>query len=461
MRYVKKFEFELFKGIKIWMMTPEVVSEIMPLEADLFDLLIFDEASQIYVEKGIPAIARAKKVLIVGDHKQLRPSGLGIGRADFAEEESEEAEESEGLAALEEESLLDLARFKFPSVVLDYHYRSKYEELIAFSNYAFYKGRLHVSPNVSPPEKPPIEVIKVEDGKWIDRTNLAEAERVVRLLKDFFASRKKAQTVGIITFNSYQRDLVMDLLDREGRTDPAFSDALKRETERKENGEDIGLFVKNIENVQGDERDCIIFSIAYAKNESGKVVRNFGWLNQRGGENRLNVAISRAKEKIYIVTSIEPFELSVGDLANNGPKLFKKYLEYACAVSRGDKAAARTILIGLCGETTEADISTADTEFEDAVYESLAGAGYEVERGIGIGGYRIDLAVKKDGKYLLGIECDGKLYIGSDSTRERDVHRQKYLESRGWSIYRLRANRWWRDPKGEIARIAKQLKAKN
>lgn len=293
-RFIGKFSFELFRGVKIWLMTPEVVSESLPLDNGMFDLVIFDEASQLYVEKGVPAIQRAKKVVIAGDHKQLRPSSLGFGRF---ETEDEFDDDPESNAALEEESLLDLARFKYNEVLLDFHYRSKYEELIAFSNYAFYHGRLTISPNTEQPAKPPIEVIKVKNGRWQDRSNSAEAKTVVQLLKNFLKTRQNEQTVGVITFNSAQKDLIMDVIDEECAKDKDFALRCNKEWNRKRNGEDIGLFVKNIENVQGDERDVIIFSLAYAKNEQGKVVRNFGWLNQRGGENRLNVAISRAKEK--------------------------------------------------------------------------------------------------------------------------------------------------------------------
>lgn len=452
-KFLKKFSFELFKGIKIWLMTPEAVSEVLPLEKGLFDLLIFDEASQIYIEKSIPAISRTHKVVIAGDHKQLRPSSLGIGRIEY-EEDSEDVEDEN--AALEEESLLDLARFKYPSVLLNYHYRSKYEELINFSNYAFYYGRLNVSPNTEEPATPPIEVIKIDNGKWIDRCNRNEALKVVETIKNFFRNRKHNESLGIITFNSNQRDLIMDELDKECLNDREFSIICKKEFERKENGEDFGMFVKNIENVQGDERDCIIFSTGYAKNESGRVVRNFGWLNQKGGENRLNVAISRAKEKIYIITSITPDELFVDDLKNKGPKILKKYLEYCYAVSNKDKETAKQILYSFADEKRgiSNDVSF-DSDFENQVYDALIEKGFIVDTQVGVGGYKIDLAIRDEttNNYVLGIECDGKLYHSSLLARERDIYRQKYLESRGWKIYRIWSTNWWHNPNREIENI--------
>lgn len=450
-KFLKDFSFELINNVKIWLLTPEVVSEIIPLEKGLFDLVVFDEASQMYVEKGIPAIYRAKKVVIAGDHKQLRPSSLGVGRMEIDQEEL--PEEIELTAALEEESLLDLARFKYKDILLNFHYRSKYEELIAFSNYAFYKGRLLVSPNSDPPENPPIEVYQLTNAQWRNRTNYEEAVRIVKLLKDFFEERKSNETVGIITFNSSQRDLIDDLIDEECAKDPLFATRIRNELNRRSNGEDIGLFVKNIESVQGDERDVIIFSIGYAKNENGRLVRNFGWLNQKGGENRLNVAISRAKKKIYIVTSFHPSELQVEDMKNDGPRILKKYLEYAFAVSRNDKENAKNILLSFSDDTNPGQIVSFDSDFENQVYDALVERGYHVETQIGIGGYSIDLAIKKDDKYILGIECDGRLYHSSKSARERDYHRQKYLESRGWKIHRIWSTNWWKNPQQEINKI--------
>lgn len=450
-KFTKKFELELFRGVKIWLLTPEVVSEILPLTPGLFDLVIFDEASQMYVEKGVPAILRGKKVVIAGDQKQLRPSNLGAGRLEIDVEELDEDVDLE--AALEEESLLDLARFKYCDVLLNFHYRSKYEELIAFSNYAFYGGRLYVSPNSIEPVNPPIEVHKMEDGMWQNRSNLAEAKYVVSLLKDFFKERRYSETIGIITFNSNQRDLIDDMIDEECSVNPEFRAAIFAEQNRKKDGEDIGLFVKNIENVQGDERDVIIFSIGYAKNEKGRVATNFGWLNQKGGENRLNVAISRAKQKIHIVTSIVPSDLVVESAKNDGPRIFKKYLEYCYAVSNKDKEGAKQVLLSFGDEKNPGSTIHFDSDFEKQVYDALVEKDYEVDTQVGIGGYKIDLAVKKDGKYILGIECDGKLYHSSKIARERDLHRQKYLESRGWKIHRIWSTNWWENRQREIEKI--------
>ena len=445
-KFISKFGSDLFRGIKVWLLTPETVSELLPLDMGLFDLLIFDEASQIYVEKGIPSIYRAKKVVIAGDHRQLRPSSLGSGRICFDED---------GIS--DEDSLLDLARSRYDSIMLNFHYRSKYEELIAFSNYAFYGGRLYVSPNVDVPELPPIETHLVDGARWENKCNRKEAIETVSLLKRILSERENDETIGIITFNTSQRDLIYDLIEKESIDDPEFGNVIRKEASRKENGEDIGLFLKNIESVQGDERDIIIFSIGYAKNESGKISKMFGWLNNIGGENRLNVAISRARRKIHIITSFRPDELDVSDSKNEGPRLLKRYLEYAFAVSSKNRDEEEQILNSLSERT---DIVVDRTAiFNDQICESLKRRGYDAETNFGIGGYSIDVVVKDGDQYVLGIECDNSLYSGATSTRERDYHRQKYLESRGWSIRRVWSNKWWNDPEKETDAIVSILES--
>ena len=454
-KFMSKYKLEMLDSIKIWLMTPEVVSDIMPFEKNIFDLVIFDEASQLYVEKSIPAIYRSKKVVVAGDQKQLKPSSLGQGRI---LDEIDEDEISDGF--LEYESLLDAARYKYKHTMLNYHYRSKYEELIAFSNYAFYNGKLMVTSLAQKSDEKPIERIKVENGMWIDKKNEQEANQVVKLIKEILKTRKNNETIGVITFNSSQMSLIEDLIDKEKMIDTNFATQMLAEENRYLNGENISFFVKNIESVQGDERDIIIFCIGYAKNEKGRVAINFGWLNQDGGENRLNVAISRAKQKIYVVTSIEPEELIVDYTKNDGPKLFKQYLEYVKALSDGQNELVKSQLLSLLdrNESDQQQLNF-DSVFEEEVCDKLIEQGYNVETQYGVGGYRIDLVIKsKDGKdNILGIECDGRLYHSSKYARERDYHRQKYLESRGWKIYRIWSTNWWKNPDLEIKKIVKYI----
>ncbi|MGF7060384.1 AAA domain-containing protein [Brassicibacter mesophilus] len=453
-KYITEFETLVFNTFPCWLLSPETVSDILPLNEGMFDMIIFDEASQLFIENAIPTIFRGKQVIVAGDDKQLKPSSTFKVKFDDIDEEEMSLETA---AALEEESLLDLAKVNYDSVYLNYHYRSQYDELINFSNYAFYGGKLQVSPNIAHTNaiQPPIQRIKI-DGTWIDRKNIKEAEKVVELVSEILMKRKNNETIGIITFNISQKDLIEDLLERKCRIDPEFKVRYTVEIDRKTGNEDVSLFVKNIENVQGDERDIVIFSIGYAPNEHGRISVNFGALSQDGGENRLNVAISRAKRKVFIVTSIEPEELSVDGTKNLGPKLFKKYLQYAKEVSNGNIQNANEILYSLIDSDVEMNKSVNyDSDFEMEVRDALVEKGYIIHTQVGVSGYKIDLAVydKVSSKYILGIECDGATYHSSKSARERDIHRQRYLESRGWKIVRIWSRDWWRNQSTEINKI--------
>lgn len=455
--YLEQYSDMILKVFPCFLLSPETVSEVFPLNEKMFDVVIFDEASQMYVENAIPTIFRGKQVVIAGDDKQLRPSSTFTSRLDYEDDEMD----MENAAAMEEESLLDLAKVNYDSVHLNYHYRSEYDELINFSNYAFYGGSLQVSPNLRTRSEYGSSIERrMVDGRWINRSNQKEAEETVNIVAKLFKERKNKETIGIITFNINQKSLIEDMLEKRAQQDEEFKKVYLEEIDREENNEDMSLFAKNIENVQGDERDIVIFSIAYAKNENGRVAVNFGSLSQDGGENRLNVAVSRAKKKIYVVTSIEPEELSVESSTHNGPKLFKKYLQYAREVSNGNKEAAQAILNSVLdtGVAKNTDRQH-DSDFEAEVYEALVKKGYVVHTQVGVSGYRIDLAVynPKTSSYMLGIECDGATYHSSKSARERDIHRQRYLESRGWKIARIWSRNWWRNPQGEVDRIEKIL----
>lgn len=457
-KFSETYSLELFDSIYIWLMTPEVVAELLPLKKDLFDIVIFDEASQLYVERSLPAIYRGNKIVVAGDQKQLRPSSLGKGRIldDVSDEDMADSEND----FLGYESLLDAANYKYFRTMLNYHYRSKYEELINFSNYAFYHGKLMVTTTAKAENTTPIERIKVENGRWIDKKNEEEAKATVKLVKKIMNERKNNETIGVITFNSSQMNLIDDFIEREKAVDMEFNSKMVVEESRTDDGQNIGFFVKNIENVQGDERDIIIFCIGYARDEKGRVVTRFGWLNQDGGENRLNVAISRAKEKIYVITSIEPDELDVSDSKNIGPKLFKNYLEYVKYVSEGKKEQVSLLLKNLIdSEINQNETLRFDSVFEEEVYNRLSDLGYDVVTQYGVGGYSIDMVVRNKNKdNILGIECDGRLYHSSKVARERDYHRQKYLESRGWTIYRIWSTNWWNNPEAEVRKLDNYLK---
>ena len=454
-KFIHTFQLELLSNVKVWMLTPEVVSEIIPLNFAMFDLVVFDEASQMFVEKAIPTIYRAKKVVIAGDTKQLRPSSLGIGR--IAQDEDLE-DDTDIDITIDAESLLDLARYRYKETLLNYHYRAKYEELIAFSNHAFYDGKLLVSPNQVNPKKPPIEYFVCEDGLWENRKNHAEALKVIEILKKVLRQKDQSETVGIITFNAQQRDLIEDMLDEVIFASGVHSKRIEKELNRLEDGEDRSIFIKNIENVQGDERDIIIFSTAYAKNQEGRFLRQFGWLNNAGGENRLNVAISRAKKKIFLVTSFYPNQLHVEDLKSRGPKLLKKYLEYGYNISKKDSSGAARVLESL----HEMDLTFENVQLntmQNSVFERLQKEPWDIQSNIGIGAYKIDFGVKfeTDKDYKVAILCD----IKSSESVPRDFvfHQEKFLEARGWQVYRIFAPSWYKDSNAVMRDLRKFVKA--
>ena len=452
-RTLDHFMDYLLKLFPCWLLSPEAVSTILPLKRELFDLVVFDEASQIFIENTIPTIYRGKCIAVSGDNKQLRPTSAFVKRYMGAEVGDEASLAL--TAALEVESLLDLATSRYPSAHLTYHYRSKNEELINFSNYAFYSGKLQIAPNITRNiGNRPIERIKV-NGNWDNRHNHEEAVTVVNLIKKILRTRKNKETIGVITFNTEQEEYIKDLLDAEAAKNDQFKKMYLAEQNRKEDGEDISIFIKNIENVQGDERDIIIFSIAYARNYNEHIVSQFGSLSQAGGENRLNVAITRAKNKIYVVTSIEPEELAnVENSKNMGPKILKKYLQYVRAVSRSETRETKMILSTLTYDpVAKPEISYVD--FSNEIKKKLEALGYTVHTNLGNADYKLALGVysKEFDRYLLGIETDVAAYTSSDSVLERDVYRPKFLESRGWQIMRVWSRDWWNNSAKVISSI--------
>ena len=308
-KLITDFHLELFNVMPCWMVSPEAASAIFPM-TELFDLVIFDEASQCFSERGIPAMYRGKQIVVAGDDMQLKPNELYQTRW---EEDGDHPD-------LEVDSLLDLAKRYLPTVHLQGHYRSQSLELIDFSNKHFYEGRLQLLPdrNILNLQQPAIAYQQV-DGIWENNTNAAEAGAVVERVLNLLAADPQKQ-IGVVTFNSPQQNLILDLLEERF----AKEDLTIPET----------LFVKNIENVQGDEKDVIIFSVGYAPDKKKKMNMQFGSLNMVGGENRLNVAVTRAREKIILICSIQPEQLRTDDLKNEGPRLLKQYLEYAREVDQ-------------------------------------------------------------------------------------------------------------------------------
>ncbi len=459
-RLLSEFEPELRALTGCWLCLPEVVSDVFPLTKGYFDLVIFDEASQLALERAIPVVYRGKRVVIAGDEQQMPPSNFFTRATDpDAEGSSEDDEPNEALRA---ESLLEAAKRIFGFSYLEWHYRSEHQELIDFSNHAFYDGKLQVAANLqTEADAPPIRWIGV-DGLWSNNRNLREASRVVDVLHTELAEAQEShRSVGIITFNAAQAEAVEDEIRRRTETDPDFATLYSQANMHPDRDE--RPVVKNVENVQGDERDVIIFSVGYGPSPEGQFRRIFGPLSQTGGENRLNVAVTRAKQRVYVVCSFEPKELAVQDLKNLGPVRFQQYLRYARAVSDRDadelakvREELRAPVVNVGGALTP----SFDSPFEEQVYERLTRAGYDVRTQWGFGGYRIDLAVVDPAnptRFCLGIECDGAMFHSARSVRERDVARQLFLERRHWKIARIWSRSWWQNPDAEIARICALL----
>ena len=313
-KLMQEYSEEVFSLIPCWMMSPEQVSCVFPME-QLFDLVIIDEASQCYTEHSLPAIYRSKQVVIAGDSQQLPPNDLY--RVRWEDEDESEAD-------IEIDSLLDLGERYLSGVLLKGHYRSRYPELISFSNQRFYNNQLNYIPakeDIRSDEKPVL--YKKVNGFWSNHQNSIEAEEVVKIIIDKIQAGKSS--IGVVCFNYQQTQCIQDLLEEE---------AINKKIALPES-----IFIKNIENVQGDERDIIIFSVGYSPDKNGRFVMQFGSLNMQGGEKRMNVAVTRARQQIIVVSSILPQELKTEGLKHEGPHVLKEYLQYAWDCQQYDRNA--------------------------------------------------------------------------------------------------------------------------
>lgn len=452
----ESWESGLQKLMPCWMASPESVAAIFPMKADFFDVVIFDEASQCFVERAIPVMLRAKQSVIAGDDKQLQP--LDLYKVKYEDADAEFVEDE---IALEVESILDLAKTSLPETQLNWHYRSREEALINFSNQAFYEGKLQVIPPAEHDalSQPPLQWISVE-GLWQSNRNEVEARRVIELVLKLI-QRPDNPSIGIVTFNFHQQELIKDLLDREleflSQEDKKLFNLLQASMQKSEAEEYQGLFVKNIENVQGDERDIIIFSIGYAKNKKGKLVSNFGLLNQAGGENRLNVAISRARKMNYVICSFLPHELNVEQAKHDGPRYLKQYLQYVRAISDHQDEVALSLLDA---QNSKDLYKFSPNPIADFMSTSLEKQGYKISRNLGDTSFKLDIAVhdpEKEGEYLLGIECEGSQYFSGESAKEREVYRPLLLASKSWMVHRVWARNYWLDKEKELEKILKLL----
>jgi very-short-patch-repair endonuclease len=418
-----------------FMMSPLSVAQFLKPGGLQFDLLVIDEASQMRPEEALGSIVRADQTVIVGDPMQLPPTSF-FDRADHFTGTDDEAEE-----IIDSESILDLALATYrPARDLRWHYRSRHESLIAFSNRKFYDGKLIVFPSPLDPDKakrePQFGVFNhFVGGKYKSSLNLPEAQAVAEAAVKFMRDNSN-RSLGVVTLNQPQRELLLGEIDRLIARDYRAAEYCEKWEATLE-----PFFVKNLENVQGDERDVIFISTVYGPDaDTGVVMNRFGPVNSNVGHRRLNVLFTRAKERIDVFTSMRSGDIKIPDGASIGVKTLKSYLEYA-ETGRLEQGIA-----------TDRE---PDSDFEIFVRDRLVQHGFEVVPQVGVAGYFIDLAVKHPNRsgYLLGIECDGAMYHSSRSARDRDRLREEVLTGLKWNIYRIWSTDWFGNPQQQFSNL--------
>lgn len=419
------------------LMSPLSVAQYLAAGHSQFDVVVFDEASQIAVWDAVGVIARGKQLVVVGDPKQLPPTNF-FGRS------TDDGDGTDGEQVEDLESILDeCLGAGMNRLTLKWHYRSKHESLIAFSNVNYYGSELVTFPSpVTADVAVRFEQVAGVYDRGGSRTNRAEAEAIVNAIeKHYLEHGSGGLTLGVVTFNQTQQALITTLLEARRRASAMLDKVLAQKVPEE-------LFIKNLENVQGDERDIILFSITYGPDAAGKVTMNFGPLNSEGGHRRLNVAISRARHGVVIYSTLKPEQIDLGRVRAAGVRDLKNYLEFA---RRGPRA-----LVEQAMPTGMAP----DSPFETAVIAMLRDKGWDVHPQVGCSGYRVDIGVvdpRAPGRYLLGVECDGATYHSAATARDRDRLRQHVLESLGWHIHRIWSTDWWLDPQRELDKLHTRL----
>lgn len=424
---------ELVQRVKpCFLMSPLSVSTFLAPDSVHFDVVVFDEASQIFPQDAIGAIYRADQLIVVGDSKQMPPSNFFNATIE-AEDNDEETGD-----VTDFESILDLCSTSMQQLRLRWHYRSRYEQLITFSNKNFYDSDLVTFPS-SKVDAPGIGVDYYHVDGVFDRkahTNRKEAEFIVDLIYQNI-EKYPNRSLGVVAFSVAQQDLIDKLLSKRRQSTP------EKEYFFKNDGKEP-FFIKNLETVQGDERDTIIFSIAYGIDAQGRLLHNFGPLNRVGGERRLNVAVTRAKCNVQLVSSMHYTDIDLKHTSAEGAKLLREYLDYA---ENGSVALERAISVS--------PFEQFDSDFELEVCDYLRSKGFAVDTQVGCSGFRIDLGLKlpDSSDYVLAIECDGATYHSSKNARDRDRLRQEILERMGWKFYRIWSTDWFRNKSVEQLRL--------
>lgn len=416
------------------LMSPNSVAQYLARDNELFDVVIFDEASQLPTCKAVGALARAKDAVIVGDPKQMPPTSFFAGSGPEV-----------GDLALEDlDSILDDAlALGIPSQYLQWHYRSTHESLIAFSNSHFYENRMFTFPSANDRER---HVTSVHvDGVYKKGTNLKEAEAIVEeIVRRYHDPVLKDRTIGVVTFNIKQQELIENLLAKRLQDDAGLDQWVSE-------GEDC-LFIKNLENVQGDERDAILFSVCYGPDENGRISMNFGPINREGGGKRLNVAFSRSRVEMMVFTSMRSSDITVTASSPDGVRAFRDFLNYA----EGQSRPAAPLGQENGGESREGIIRS--------ICQAVQKHGYACQTMIGHSDFRIDIAVVNPydtDQYLMGIMLDGETYHNTGNTRDREVAQVSVLRGLGWDLERVWAIDWWDNRDKVIAGLLARIDALN
>ena len=421
----------------VMLMSPISVAQYIDMAGEKFDLVIFDEASQMPTSEAVGAIARGKALICVGDPKQMPPTSF------FTTQQVDEDE----VDIDDMESILDdCITLSMPGHYLSWHYRSKHESLIAFSNLEYYEGKLHTFPSVDDRTRK-VSLVRVEGtyDKGRTRSNTAEAkaivDEVIRRLSDPELSKR---SIGIVSFSKVQQNLIEDILIEELTNHP--------DLEAKAYNSEEPIFIKNLENVQGDERDIILFSVGYGPDKSGNVSMNFGPLNNDGGERRLNVAVSRARYEMIVFATLRPEQIDLKRSQAKGVEGLKKFLEFA---ERGTIITQSTT-----GVQSPLVAPQHESDLVRLISEELRNNGYDVETMVGRSQFKIDIAVvnpDNDQEYILGILCDGRNYYDTKTTRDREIVQPNVLGGLNWNVMRVWAVDWYENRQQVIDRILKRL----
>ncbi|WP_244175567.1 protein kinase domain-containing protein [Xenorhabdus vietnamensis] len=466
--------FGLMRLRPVWLMTPDVASQVLPLKAGFFDTVIYDEASQMPIEYALPTLYRGKRMIVSGDEKQMPPSSFFAGSVNHEDDDEENGSPEQQQEKPQSEwgyrqigecpDLLHLARTVLPVYTLDIHYRSAYRDLIDFSNHAFYEKRLNIPAQHSEKVLSKIKPLSLEmiNGTYSNQINPDEAEAIVTCLAEIWqAPFENRPSVGIVTFNQKQAQLIQHLLIERTETETDFCQAYGQEIQRQEQGEDMSLFVKNVENVQGDERDVILFSTTFGRNKQGTFRRNFGILGQTGGERRLNVAITRARKQVIIFSSMPLDEIS--DLLSTYRKpeiprdFLQGYLAFARNLATGQNEHNQALFNRMCRTNTGlSDNNRINDGFVQSVVnflqqfeqQSVQQQGWQIAEVQQAGVFYFDCIIedKHSGQYIIGLECDMPHHPLLQQARAREVWRASVLKHVIPARYRISVAEWFHQP---------------